>query len=168
MSVDNSRYSVNNFVMQKKLIRWFLMLVVLPGCAVLHHVQVGQVDDRNDQAWVPFQVMVSETGISTEEIGKIAKATHSKGGDQMGDAAAIISLFQIGPRTGNMIYDEHYAERLLYLIYKECPTGQVTGLMSIREMRKYPVISGEIVKVTGFCKKTKTAAPAEVSMVGEY
>lgn len=151
----------------KLLVSSLACVLVLSGCAILHHVQVGQVDDRDDEAWVPFQVMVSETGISTQQIGEIARSTRTKGGDQAGDAAAIISLFQIGPRTGNLVYDEHYAEKLIYQIYKECPSGKITGLMSIREMREYPVISGEIVKVTGYCKKVRQEAPAEVSMLGD-
>ncbi|MGZ3779346.1 MAG: hypothetical protein ACXVCY_01845 [Pseudobdellovibrionaceae bacterium] len=132
-----------------------LSVVFSTGCAVLHHVQVGNVDNRDSSALVPFEVLMSEIGVNTEEIGKMARLTNSKGGDAVGDAAGIVSLFQIGPRTGNLTYNVHYAERLIYEIYQRCPSGDVTGLMSIREMRKYPAISGEIVKVTGYCRKTR-------------
>ncbi|MGZ3770944.1 MAG: hypothetical protein ACXVCP_15050 [Bdellovibrio sp.] len=131
---------------------------LLTGCAILHHVQLGSIDNRDSKNGIPFEVLMSETGINTEEIGKIAKATNSRAGDDAAGAAAIISLFQIGPRTGNPIYNPRYAEKLIYEIYQRCPSGKVTGLMSIREMRKYPAISGEIVKVTGFCLKDRNPA----------
>lgn len=140
------------------------LLLLQTGCAVLHHVQVGQVDSRADNvAWIPFEVMVSEAGVNTEEIGAIADAaSRSSGGNPNAgsDAAAIIGLFQMGPRTGNLVYNPTYAEKMIYLIHEKCPSGRVTGLMSIREMRKYPVISGEIVKVTGYCLRTKKSAQA--------
>jgi len=123
------------------------------GCAVLHHVQVGQIDNRQPEGLVPFEIMMSETGVNLEEAGNIAKSTNSYGGDNVKAVTDIVGMFQIGPRTGNPIYNPQYAEKLIYQIYQKCPSGKVTNLMSIREMRKYPVISGEIVKVTGFCRK---------------
>lgn len=129
-----------------------LISFLLNGCAVLHHIQVGEVDGRTTYAMVPFEIMISETGISTQEIGQIAKATKSDAGS---DIAEIVGLFQMGPRTGNPIYNPAYAEKLVYEIHQKCPSGQVTNLMSIRETRKYPVISGEIVKITGVCRKAK-------------
>lgn len=135
--------------------------VALSGCAFLHHVQVGQIDNRGDDVRVPFEIMMSETGVSTEEIGRIARASQTRAGDDAAGVAGLVSLFQMGPRTGNIVYNERYAERLVYLIHEKCPSGRVTGLMSVREMRKYPVISGEIVKVTGYCVKARKAAPQE-------
>lgn len=131
---------------------------LLSGCAHLHHVQVGQIDNRNALIDVPFEVLMSETGVSTEEIGAIARATRTGAGKDAGNVAAIIGLFQMGPRTGNPVYNERYAEKLVYEIYRKCPSGRVSNLVSIREMRKYPVISGEIVKVTGVCREARTTA----------
>jgi len=146
----------------EKLYRGFLFLAFLStpawlsGCAILYHVQVGQIDSREaDAAWIPIEVMVSEMGVSTEDIGRMAQAANSRAGDAASDAAAIVSMFQIGPRTGNPIYNPGYAEKVVYLLHEKCPSGRITGLMSVREMRKYPVISGEIVKITGFCLKTR-------------
>lgn len=123
------------------------------GCAQLHHAQVGNIDDRT--ANTKFEILVSETGVNVEEIGSILKATsrnpRNNDGGRIADA---IALFQMGPRTGNPVYNKDYAEKLVYLIYEKCPSGKVTGLMSIRETRKYPVISGEIVKVTGYCQNS--------------
>ncbi len=129
----------------------FIALAFMSGCASLHHAQLGQIDNRQGRSGKPFVILMSETGVSAEEIGQIARVTNSRAGNALGDAAAIIALFQMGPRTGNPVYSERYAERLLDRIYENCPSGQVTDLMSIREDRKYPVISGEIVKVTGLC-----------------
>ncbi|MBX3019195.1 MAG: hypothetical protein KF767_15015 [Bdellovibrionaceae bacterium] len=134
------------------------ILFLQTGCAILHHVQIGQIDSRDgNAAWIPFEVMVSETGVNTEEIGRFAKAANNGQNNAVSDAAAIVSLFQIGPRTGNLVYNQTYAEKVIYLIHEKCPSGRVTGLMSVREMRKYPAISGEIVKVTGYCLRTRKA-----------
>ncbi len=138
-----------------KLFASLSFLFLLSGCAVLHHVQVGEVDSRADSTGVPFEIKVSETGVDMEDVKAIAKATQSDAGS---DIANAIALFQFGPRTGNPVYNERYAEKLIYQIYEKCPSGRVTNLVSIREMRKYPVISGEIVKVTGICLKPRTTA----------
>ncbi len=129
------------------------------GCAVLHHVQVGQIDNRSEKVQIPFEILMSEVGVSTEEIGRLARATKSSGGENIAGVAEIISLFQMGPRTGNPTYNPKFAEKMIYEIFQKCPSGDVTGLVSIREMRKYPVVSGEIVKVTGFCRKTRQQSP---------
>ena len=138
-----------------KLLSVLAAALSLSSCAHLHHAQLGQIDNRSDMVGIPFEIKLSEMGVSTEEAGHIARALGAKGANE---AAALIGLFQMGPRTGNLVYDEHYAENLIYQIYKECPSGQVTDLMSVRETRKYPVISGEIIKVTGTCRRAKTAA----------
>jgi len=138
--------------------------LLFSGCAILHHVQVGQIDNRTDTVTaIPFEILMSEAGVSTQEIGAIARSANTKQGDQAAGIAEIIALFQMGPRTGNPVYSERYAEKLIYEIHQKCPTGRVTGLMSIREMRKYPVISGEIVKVTGYCLKDRTSSKTTAS-----
>jgi hypothetical protein len=134
--------------------------LIASSCAVLHHVQIGQIDNRGGNAMIPFEILMSEVGVSTEEIGGMGRlAANSQGSsDAVQSIAAIVSLFQMGPRTGLLTYNARYAEKLVYEIHQKCPSGKVTGLTSIREMRKYPVVSGEIVKVTGFCLKPKTNA----------
>ena len=135
-----------------------LFFIAFSGCAVLHHVQLGQIDNRAGTVAVPFEILMSETGVSVEEAGQIARATSTGAGDAAAGIAGVIALFQMGPRTGLPVYNERYAEKLVYQIHEKCPSGRVTGLMSIREMRKYPVVSGEIVKLTGFCLKTRSPA----------
>lgn len=146
--------------MQKTLML-LLITMLLSGCAILHHVQVGTIDNRDSQVQVPFEILMSEVGVNTQEIGAAGRMARSDGGDRVADAAAIVSLFQMGPRTGNLTYNQRYAEKLVYEIYQKCPSGNVTGLMSIREMRKYPAVSGEIVKVTGYCRKNRVQASSK-------
>ena len=142
----------------QKLLMFSVLMFMVSGCAILHHVQVGTIDNRDSQVQIPFEILMNEVGVNTQEIGAAGKLANSNGGDQVANAAAILSLFQMGPRTGNLTYNQRYAEKLVYEIYQKCPSGNVTGLMSIREMRKYPAISGEIVKVTGFCRKDRVQA----------
>lgn len=135
--------------MYKKLISTIMTLTLLQGCAVLHHIQVGSIDNlkNDDYVTIPFDIKVSEIGVNTEEAGRLTKNN---------DAASLIAMFQMGNRTGNPVYDEKYAEKIVYEIYQKCPSGNVTNLLSIRETRKYPVISGEIVKIVGECKTLRS------------
>lgn len=151
--------SHRHFLSGTMKLAFLIAFVFIQGCAVLHHVQVGQIDNRDSDVLIPFEIKMNEVGVSAEEIGALAKATNSKSGDDVAGVAHIISMFQMGPRTGAPTYNEHYAKNLIYEIHQKCPSGKVTGLMSIREMRSYPGISGEIVKVTGFCRKARVAAP---------
>ena len=136
--------------------------LLLTSCAVLHHVQVGDVKDDEKFTLRPFELKVSETGVDFEEAGKITKAfTGSKAAKKDIDGVTdIIQLFQQGPRTGVPVFSETYAQNIIHDLYRECPTGKITGIVSIREMRKYPVISGEIVKIKGYCMIAKDAADA--------
>lgn len=137
-----------------------LISLFLPQCAVLHHVQIGDVQSHPDFQLRPFEIKVSETGINIREASKLAKAASrsAEGTKAIGDIQGIISMFQQGPRTGNAVFTDSYAQNIIYRIHERCPSGRVTGLKSIRETRKYPVISGEIVKIVGYCmyKRTKS------------
>lgn len=135
----------------QKIILLFISLLLF-SCAQLHHVQIGEVVSHPDYVQKPFDIKISETGVNIDEAKNISKVFMNK--DQQKDAenvAGIIGLFQMGPRTGNPVYVKDYAKNLIQVLYEKCPSGKITGLMSVRESRKYPVVSGEIVKVTGYC-----------------
>lgn len=142
------------------------MLSATAGCAVLHKTQISEIDNRNRYALVPFEIKVSETGVDMQDVHAIARAfKDSKAADRVGDAAAIVGLFQMGPRTGGPVYVEGYAKRLIYALHQQCPNGGITGVTSVRETRKYPVISGEIVKINGYCLRRRapaSTAPDEI------
>ena len=131
-------------------------VVLLTACAQLHHVQLGEVHSHPEYVQKPFDIKFSETGVNIGEAAQTSKiflnSAQQKGADQI---AAIIGLFQMGPRTGNSVYVKDYAKNLMEAVYEKCPSGMVTGLMSVRETRKYPVVSGEIVKLTGYCLMKK-------------
>lgn len=143
----------------KSIIFKFLFLsftLIFSSCAILHHVQLGEIVQSKQYVATPFDIKYSETGIDIGELKEVSKVFLSKQGDKVADdVAAIVGLFQMGPRTGNTVYNKDYAKTLISAIYEKCPSGNVTGLTSIRETRKYPVISGEIVKVTGYCLTPK-------------
>jgi hypothetical protein len=143
-----------------KFFNLLIILVAVNSCAVLHKTQVGDLNDDPKFALRPFELKVSETGVDFEEAGKVAKAlSRSKTAQKDIDGVmGIIQLFQQGPRTGVPVFSESYAQNIVNDLYKECPSGRVTGLVSIREMRKYPVISGEIVKIKGYCMLPRNSA----------
>ena len=135
------------------------LLFLVSSCAYVHHTQVGEIKTHPDFESIPFEVLVSQTGFNLQEAGNIGAAVmHDKNAsDNLKTATAIIGLFQMGPRTGEPVWTtDAYADVVFQGLYEKCPSGQITGLTSIREMNKYPVVSGEIVKITGFCLKKKT------------
>jgi hypothetical protein len=138
----------------RRVLSVMLFALTLGGCAVLHHAQVGEIDNRNGalEKARKFDVKVSETGVNLKETANLARAIRGKKEDRaVDDVERILGYFQQGPTTGEKVFNDTYAEKVLALVKAECPDGQITGLMSVRETRKYPVISGEIVKITGYC-----------------
>ncbi len=130
-----------------------MVFLFLSGCAFMHSTQLGEIDSRVISKGRKFQILVSETGFNLDEAAGILRATtsHAQTQQQIGQVQAVIGLFQMGPRTGNQVMSETYADGLFDMIRKECPKGRISGLMSVRESAKYPVVSGEIVKLTGYC-----------------
>ncbi len=133
---------------------------LLSGCAQLHHVQMSEIDAREKFALVPFEIKVSEVGVDLNEAVHIQRSlfASSKEANAAGDIAAIVALFQLGPRTGAPVYSERYAEKMIFALHQQCPSGGITGVTSIRETRSYPVIKGEIVKIKGYCLRSRTPA----------
>ena len=123
-------------------------LALLAGCTTLHHVQVDEIDASRGRL-APFEIRVSEVGINVREIGQVASAvTRNKTASR---AAALMALFQFGPKTGEPVLDDRYADVVAQAILDKCPSGRVTGLVSLRETTKVYAVSGEYVTVRGFC-----------------
>ncbi len=128
-----------------------LICMLVSSCAYLHHVQYGEFESNKDLVYKPFDIKVSEIGVNLGEAQSTARYFEKSGNHDASNALAILALFQMGPRTGNPVYDKNYASKLIEVIYEKCPSGKVVNLVSVRETRSYPYISGEIVKVIGDC-----------------
>ena len=136
--------------MQARPVLW-VWLSLCHGCAVLHHAQVGDIYNRI-QARKPLEIKVSETGVNIKEAAHLAgKLGGSKLNRDAQGIASLLAYFQMEPRTGNPVYVSNYARKIVDQLWDQCPSGKITGLQSIREMRSYPVISGEIVKLKAEC-----------------
>ena len=126
------------------------------GCAQLHHVQVGEIESTSELVSAPFEIKVSETGIDLNDAKSVSNVMlNKKGSDQANDLLTMIQYFQMGPHTGAGVYSISYVDHLENRIREQCPSGRITGLMSIRETAHYPIIKGEIVKNKGFCLKSR-------------
>ena len=152
-------------IYRRRLMLCYAICFLGTSCAWLHHVQVGDINNDPKYALRPFELKVSEIGVNFEEAGKVAKALNSSkvGRGDIDSVTGFVQLFQQGPRTGNPVFSDSYAKNIVNDLYKECPSGRITGLMSIRETRKYPVISGEIVKISGFCMLPRSTKKADNS-----
>lgn len=140
-------YEIKN--LQRLIMKLILIALFLQSCAIVHHVQVGEVRHKKNYQRIPFDIKVSETGFSVKEAADVVDAI--SGDSKASELADIIAMFQVGPTTGKPIYNPKYADKIAKSIYKKCPTGDITGLLLVRETASYPVVSGEIVKVKGYC-----------------
>jgi len=138
----------------KFLIYTLLVLLLSSGCSIMHHAQLSEVDSRIVFKGKRFEILVSELGVNFKEVGDLAQGLtqHSKTGGDLKKLQEAISLFQMGPRTGNSVFDDKYADKIFRLLKQKCPSGKMSGITSIRETAKYPLVSGEIVKIIGYCK----------------
>jgi hypothetical protein len=147
--------------MQKVMVQRLPRIIALAilagvvGCAELHHVQLGDIDSTGGNLR-RFEILVSETGVSKEEAADVASALALVGGskrtaDNVDQANGLIGLFNWGPSTGNPVFYDRYADEIWDLLRAGCSSGRITGLMAVRETRRYPVLSGEIVKISGYC-----------------
>ena len=131
-----------------------LVPLVLSGtsCANMYNEQISDIDSTRGQL-VPFEVQASSTGLSVHDGAVVMKglAQNQHVREQVGLAEDIIALTQWGPQTGEPTFDEDWADGLVSQVLARCPSGHVTGVSARREAMKYPVISGEMVTVKGFC-----------------
>ncbi len=131
-----------------------LLALNLSGCAMLYHVSLNEVDGKILQhKSEKFEIIVSEIGLNIYEANKIVKTlskTFSKNKDYYAD---FLSIFYCGPQTGSMTFDEKYADIIASSLYRQCPSGNFSSLMAIREQASYPIISGGFVKIIGYCFK---------------
>jgi hypothetical protein len=133
--------------------RWLLPLVLscvpaLAGCATLHRAQLDEIDAQRGRL-EPFEIHVSETGVNTKAVGTIASAAMRS--SRPSQIANLVALFQFGPKTGNVVFDDEFADVIAERILERCPSARVTGLMSLRESTSYYAVSGEYVTVRGYC-----------------
>ncbi len=125
----------------------------LCSCAQLHHVQISDIDNTKPNL-KKVEVKASETGLDVGEAMQITKAIGRNSRKVQNNSSAISNIWDLityGPRTGNVVFDDDYADELAGQLENSCPSKKVTGVMSIRESNKYPVISGEIVRLVGYC-----------------
>ena len=121
------------------------------SCASLHSYQVDDIDSSSG-ALTPFEVQVDETGFDFREGMEVGKAlVDRRSAERLNTAEDVISLFQVGPSTGKPTFRDTWADGLVAAIRDQCDSGRVTGLTTVRETNRYPVVSGEIVTLKGYC-----------------
>ena len=124
------------------------------GCVYLHSAQVSDVDSEVVLQGQRFEIRVSEVGFNVEESAQLAASVAKAAGrssEGIEAISGIIQLFQVGPKTGNPVFSDDYSDDLIHQLKSKCPSGRVSGLTSVRETAKYPVVSGEVVKLIGYC-----------------
>ena len=127
-------------------------------CSIPYRYTIGDLDNTSSRK-KSFQIIVSETGINFEEGIGVAQGglylgnpgQNSRGNKNLAYLKILIFLSTMGPTTGQKILNSNYADKLGDVIQKNCPSGRVVNLRNIREAARYPVVSGEIVRIEGDC-----------------
>ena len=131
-------------------------IILLGACARLDHIHISDIDQR-EGTLTAISVTVNEQAVESSEIVTLSVAIAGalldspemvKHANELGD---LIYLMQLGPRTGNPTSNGHYAENVLEQLYTQCPSGNITGLRSVRESVTFGPVSGEIVRINAFC-----------------
>lgn len=122
------------------------------GCATAHQVQVSDIDSSQGRL-EPFQVQVSGTGFSASDAAAVAKSLAHDARTQrdLDTAESIVAATQMGPKTGDPTFSDDWADAAALKVLERCPSGRITGLSARRETMDYPVVSGEIVTIRGYC-----------------
>ncbi len=137
-----------------KRILILLPFILMFGCMQLHNVQYEDIDTtRNGKK---FEIVITETGFSSDEAADVAQGSYKMANmGQESDEIEMIRLFlemsQFGPKTGDPVFDDRFADNIEKEILKKCPSGNVINLAFIRETKDSPIVSGEMVRIKGEC-----------------
>ena len=129
-----------------------LSFLLVGGCSQLHHVHIGDID-QSQGTLTPFTITVNELGFDAAKATEIAAgaAKSASTSEDLELVAFILAMSNFGPKTGNPVYNDAYADEVLMEVIKACPSKKMTGLTSIREATNVGPVSGEVVRIKGFC-----------------
>ncbi len=127
-------------------------LLLLSACARLDHVQIGDIDQTQGQL-SPISVKISEKAIDMAAVANIGSllASNPSSKQDLNKIRGVLGLINMGPSTGNPVFNDTYAQHVLEHLHKQCPTGNITGIRNTREAKTYGPVSGEIVRINAFC-----------------
>jgi hypothetical protein len=134
--------------MNHRLALFLFFALPTAGCATLHRAQLDEIDAQRGRL-EPFEIHVCETGVDTKAVGAVASVVMRN--SHPSQIANVVALFQSGPKTGDVVYDDAFADVIAERILERCPSARVTGLISLRESTSYYAVSGEYVTVRGYC-----------------
>jgi hypothetical protein len=126
----------------------------LSGCAALFKVQLADIESPRDGKAV--NVLVSENTVDFQQVGmavrSIGQMSKSKAAQNAGsNLSDIASAFQFGPRTGVPVFNDSYANMVAGQLNELCKGGHLGNIVSTRESRNYPIISGQIIRLDATC-----------------
>ncbi|PKG80807.1 hypothetical protein CXF85_22125 [Colwellia sp. 75C3] len=129
-----------------------LSFLLVGGCSQLHHVHIGDID-QSQGSLTPFTITVNELGFDAAKAAEIGAgaAKSASTSEDLELVAFILAISNFGPKTGNPVYNDAYADEVLSEVIKACPSKKMTGLTSIREATNVGPVSGEVVRIKGFC-----------------
>ena len=129
-----------------------LSFLLIGGCSQLHHVHISDID-QSQGPLTPFTIQVNELGFDAAKAAGIGAgaAKSASTSEDLALVAFILAISNFGPKTGNPVYNDTYAEQLLSEVIKACPSKKLTGLTSVREATNVGPISGEVVRINGYC-----------------
>ncbi|MFT5806003.1 MAG: hypothetical protein ACI9LG_000247 [Moritella dasanensis] len=127
-------------------------ILLLSACARMDHIQIGDIDQSQGKL-KPISVKVSENTINVDATLALTDAVLSNGAgsDEVEALRTIWALMNMGPRTGNPVFNDAYAQNVLNQLHAQCQSGKITAIRSVREANDYAIASGEIVRIDADC-----------------
>lgn len=136
--------------------RCFFLLTFLNlcSCSSLYVFHQDEIDQSSGSLF-PFNIKVSQLGLNPKDMSSANVLFSSdEVASRFKALALLLSLSNMGPKTGLPVFSFVDANQLLDYLMLECPTGEITGLSSIRESISYIFFSKEIIAIKGFCKQS--------------
>jgi len=150
IAVKFSEIQIRESLMLRVLV--MSLILVGSGCARLDHIQISDID-QSQGSLKAISVKISNTGFNAAETvaiaGALAQSDSTK--ESLGDLATLLALVNMGPTTGNPVYNDHYAENILMQLHQQCASGKITAIRNVREGLSYGPVSGEVVRIDADC-----------------
>jgi len=127
-------------------------ILLLSACARMDHIQIGDIDQSQGKL-TPISVKVSENTVDVDTALAVTDAivTNGSGSDEVEALRTIWALMNMGPRTGNPVFNDTYAQDVLNQLHAQCRSGRITAIRSVREANDYAIASGEIIRIDADC-----------------
>jgi hypothetical protein len=147
-----------HFLMKhRRRITGALVVMCCMGCATVHRATISEIRPAGERGG-EMDVKLSEMGFDVQGAAKTTRYLTARHGNKNAQSAGAILDFVVAmsswaPKTGNPTVSDLWADGSYDELKRRCPNGRVSNVMVVRESAKYPLVSGEIVRIKADCAR---------------